>query len=169
MSYPAEIGQNQNADSWWLPNPALTLATLGAIMVAGRVAWDYHGRGLNERQREEVNETVSSSSLNPTQQGEVAQIAGSSGLNSHQQEAVNEILSNASLNGIQTTEVANAIQFGGLTQRQKDDLRLALRESALANIVESQKVLRMAIDQLRKSSHGHVAVINAIGVGRLDV
>ena len=47
---------NWFAGSWsvWqlLPNVALTLATLGAVLVAGRVAWDYHGRGLNERQKE---------------------------------------------------------------------------------------------------------------------
>ena len=31
----------------WLPNAALTLATVGAVIVAIRVAWDYHGRELN--------------------------------------------------------------------------------------------------------------------------
>ena len=49
-------------------------------MVAGRVAWDYHGRGLNGRQQEEVNDTVSSSGLTQTQREEVEQITESSGL-----------------------------------------------------------------------------------------
>ena len=38
---------NWVTDFWWLANAALTLATFGAVAVACRVAWDYHGRGLN--------------------------------------------------------------------------------------------------------------------------
>ena len=40
---------------WWLPNAALTLATLGAVAVATKIAWDYHGRGLNAQQRDDVD------------------------------------------------------------------------------------------------------------------
>ena len=42
----------------WLPNAALTLATVGAVIVASRVAWDYHGRGLNAKQTQEVNDIL---------------------------------------------------------------------------------------------------------------
>ena len=87
LAFIAAVG-NWFAGSWWvwqlLPNVALTLATLGAVMVAGRVAWDYHGRGLNERQREEMNETMSSSILNTTQREEVATAIHSSGLTQRQ-------------------------------------------------------------------------------------
>ena len=41
---------NWVTDFWWLANAALTLATFGAVAVACRVAWDYHGRGLNAHQ-----------------------------------------------------------------------------------------------------------------------
>ena len=119
----------------WLPNVALTLATIGAVVVAFRVAWDYHGRGLNANQRQDVD----------------------------------GILTNASLNETQMKEITEAIRSSGLTPRQKSDLPAALRELSVANIVEAQKAVDLALDYLRKSDHGHVVVIHTIGVGRLDV
>ena len=68
----------------WLPNAALTLATVGAAIVACRVAWDYHGRGLNAKQREEVNDILTNVGLNETQSEEMAEAIKSSGLTSRQ-------------------------------------------------------------------------------------
>ena len=68
----------------WLPNFALTLATIGAVIVASRVAWDYHGRGLNEKQREELKDILTNSSLNKTQMDEFAEAILSSGLTPRQ-------------------------------------------------------------------------------------
>ena len=68
----------------WLPNAALTLATVGAVIVASRVAWDYHGRGLNEKQREELKDILTNSSLNETQMDEIAEAILSSGLTPRQ-------------------------------------------------------------------------------------
>ena len=68
----------------WLPNAALTLATVGAVIVASRVAWDYHGRGLNTKQTEEVNDILTSVGLNETQSEEMAEEIKSSGLTRHQ-------------------------------------------------------------------------------------
>lgn len=53
-------------------------------MVAGKVALNYHGRGLNGRQREAVSEKVSSSSLNTTQKEEVTRAVNASGLSPRQ-------------------------------------------------------------------------------------
>lgn len=68
----------------WLPNFALTLATIGAFIVACRVAWDYHGRGLNEKQRDDVDGTLTNASLNETQMGKIAEAIQSSGLTPRQ-------------------------------------------------------------------------------------
>ena len=68
----------------WLPNAALTLATVGAVIVASRVAWDYHGRGLNAKQREELKDILTNSSLNETQMDEIAEAILSSGLTPRQ-------------------------------------------------------------------------------------
>ena len=67
-------------NSWWLPNVALTLATLGAVVVATKIAWDYHGRGLNAQQRNDVDTILGSLSLNETQRNEIAESIQSSGL-----------------------------------------------------------------------------------------
>ena len=68
----------------WLPNFALTLATIGAVIVASRVAWDYHGRGLNAKQREELKDILTNASLNETQMDEIAEAILSSGLTPRQ-------------------------------------------------------------------------------------
>ena len=65
---------------WWLPNATLTLATLGAVAVATKIAWDYHGRGLNAQQRDDVAGIISNASLNETQSKEIAEAIQSSGL-----------------------------------------------------------------------------------------
>ena len=70
--------------SWWLPNAALTLATVGAVIVAIRVAWDYHGRGLNAKQTQEVNDILTSVGLNETQSEAMAETIKSSGLTQQQ-------------------------------------------------------------------------------------
>ena len=136
----ALIGATWNwVDSYpWLPNVALTLATIGAVVVAGRVAWDYHGRGLNAKQKEESK----------------------------------DILTNASLNETQMDEIAEAIQSSGLTPGQKSDLPATLGEISVANIVEVQKALDVALEYLltaQRPDHGHVVVIHRIGRSQLDV
>ena len=68
----------------WLPNAALTLATVGAVIVASRVAWDYHGRGLNAKQTQEVNDILTSVGLNETQSEAMAETIKSSGLTQQQ-------------------------------------------------------------------------------------
>ena len=68
----------------WLPNAALTLATVGAVIVASRVAWDYHGRGLNAKQTQEVNDILTSVGLNKTQSEAMAETIKSSGLTPRQ-------------------------------------------------------------------------------------
>ena len=68
----------------WLPNAALTLATVGAVIVASRVAWDYHGRGLNAKQTQEVNDILASVGLNDTQSEAMAETIKSSGLTQQQ-------------------------------------------------------------------------------------
>ena len=108
LAFIAAVG-NWFAGSWlvWqlLPNVALTLATLGAIMVAGRVAWDYHGRGLNGRQQDNVQDILASASLS-----------------ARQREEAEGILANANLNETQKEEVAEAIKSSGLTERQKSSV-----------------------------------------------
>ena len=168
----AAVG-NWFAGSWsvWqlLPNVALTLATLGAVLVAGRVAWDYHGRGLNERQKEEVNDTVSSSSLNMTQKEEVSQINESSGLNPHQQEVVNEILSGTNLNEVQKDAVAQIITESGLSPRQISDLPAKLMDIYLWRMVSAQQAAIAAYDYLIQEGHGRVAVLTESGGGLIEV
>ena len=105
----------------WLPNAALTLATIGAVIVACRIAWDYHGRGLNAKQGEESKDILTSSAL---------------------------------------------------TTRQKSDLPAALQEISVANIVEVQKALDVALEYLltdQRPDHGHVVVIQRIGRSQLNV
>ena len=68
----------------WLPNATLTLATVGAVIVAIRVAWDYHGRGLNAKQKEESKDILTNASLNETQMDEIAEAIKSSGLTQQQ-------------------------------------------------------------------------------------
>ena len=82
----ALIGVTWNwVDSYpWLPNVALTLATVGAVVVACRVAWDYHGRGLNAKQTQEVNDILTSVGLNETQSEAMAETIKSSGLTQQQ-------------------------------------------------------------------------------------
>ena len=69
---------------WWLPNAALTLATLGAVAVATKIAWDYHGRGLNVQQRDDVNGILANTSLNETQRDDIERLIQSSGLTPQQ-------------------------------------------------------------------------------------
>ena len=119
----ALIGATWNwVDSYqWLPNAALTLATIGAVIVAIRVAWDYQGRGLNAKQGEESKDILTSSAL---------------------------------------------------TTRQKSDLPAALQEISVANIVEVQKALDLALEYLltdQRPDHGHVVVIQRIGRSQLNV
>ncbi|MCY4414843.1 MAG: hypothetical protein OXE87_00805 [Chloroflexi bacterium] len=172
LAFIAAVG-NWFAGSWlvWqlLPNIALTLATLGAVMVAGRVAWDYHGRGLNERQKSEVNDTVYSSGLNATQAEEVAQIAESSGLNSSQQEAVNEILSRSNLNEVQRGAVAQIIENSGLSLKQASELPAKLMDIYLPRIVSAQQAAIVAADYLRPKGHGRVVVLTDAGGGSIEV
>ena len=68
----------------WIPNAALTVATLGAVLLAVKIARDYEGRGLNEKQREETDETLAKASLSETQTAEVAEAIESSGLTQRQ-------------------------------------------------------------------------------------
>ena len=119
----------------WLPNAALTLATVGAVIVAIRVAWDYHGRGLNAKQKEESK----------------------------------GILTNVGLNEAQSEEMAEAIKSSGLTSRQESDMVTALQEMNIASIVLAQKAVIDAMNQLRNSDHGHVAIINVTGFCQMDV
>ena len=167
-------------DSPWLvwqflPNVALTLATLGAVIVAGRVAWEYHGRELNERQREDVNAMLSSSSLSPTQREEVEQITESSGLNQHQREAVNEILSGSDLNEIQKDAVSRIIAESGPSQRQLSELPSKLIDIHLSPMISAQQAAitacnyLMEYDYLRRNGHGRVAVLTSASGGLVEV
>ena len=172
LAFIAAVG-NWFAGSWlvWqlLPNVALTLATLGAIMVAGRVAWDYHGRGLNGRQQEEVNDTVSSSNLNTTQREEVEHITESSGLNPHQREAVNEMSLGSDLNKIQRDAVAQIIAQSGLSPRQVSDLPANLMNMSLWHMVSAQQAAIVAANYLRQKGHGRLAVLTSAGGGFIEV
>ena len=172
LAFIAAVG-NWFAGSWlvWqlLPNVALTLATIGAVMVAGRVAWDYHGRGLNERQREDVNDTVSSSSLNTTQKEEVAQITDSSGLNQHQREAANEMLLGSDLSKIQRDAVAQIIAASSLSPRQISDLPAKLMNMRLWQMVSAQHASVTALNYLHQEGHGRLAVLTNTSVGLVEV
>ena len=90
-------------NSWWLPNAALTLATLGTVAVAGRIAWDYHGRGLNAQQRDDVDGILTDTNLNQTQRTEIERLIQSSGLTKHQKDDLDTAL-------YETTAVANAAE-----------------------------------------------------------
>ena len=81
----ATAAWNWYDSSWWLPNLTLTLATMGAVIVAIRVAWDYHGRGLNEKQSEDLDKILKAASLNETQSQEIEDAIQSSGLTQRQQ------------------------------------------------------------------------------------
>lgn len=152
-----------------LPNAALTLATLGAVLVASKIALDYHGRGLNGKQQEDVNETLSSSSLNTTQEEEVAQAISSSGLNQHQREAVKEILLGSDLNEIQKGAVAQIIAESGLSPRQISDLPAKLMDIYLSRIVSAQQAAVTASDYLTLNGHGRVAVLTNASGGLVEV
>ncbi len=136
----------------WLPYAALLMATIGAAIVAGKVAWDYHGRGLNARQRNDVQDILTSA-----------------GLSARQKEDVQGILANATLNATQTEEVAEAIKSSGLTERQKSELAASLTGLYLADTVFAQKAVADAMDQLNKPGHGVVVVIHRIGLSQWDV
>ena len=88
---------------WWLPNAALTLATLGAVAVATKIAWDYHGRGLNAQQRQDVDGILTDASLNEKQRNEIAAAIKSSGLTAFQKIDLETAL-------YETTAVANAAE-----------------------------------------------------------
>ena len=152
-----------------LPNAALTLATLGAVLVASKIALDYHGRGLNGKQQEDVNEILSNSSLNTTQEEEVAQAINSSELNPHQREAVNEILLNSSLNEVQKDAVAQIIAESGLSPRQVSDLPAKLMDIYLWPMISAQRAAVIAADYLRQKGHGRVAVLTNAGDGLVEV
>ncbi len=171
----AAVGNLFAGSLWWsplLPNVALILATLGAALVAGKVASDYHGRGLNEKQRGEVigivNEILMSSRLNTVQRGEVTQITGSSGLNQHQREAVNEILSGSDLSQVQRDEVAQIIAGSGLSPKQVDDLPVKLMDMRLWLMVSAQQAAVVALNYLRQKGHGRVAVLTSTNGGLVE-
>lgn len=138
----------------WLPYAALLMATIGAVIVAGKVAWDYHGRGLNA-----------------TQGNDVQDILTSAGLSERQREDVQGVLGSASLNPMQMDEVGEAIKSSGLTERQKSELEEALKEVPIVATVFAQKAVSDARDYLLKPGrgHGHVVVINRIGFSQYDV
>ena len=153
-----------------LPNAALTLATLGAVLVASKIALDYHGRGLNGKQQEDVNATLSNSSLNTTQEEEVAQAISSSGLNPHQREAVNQILVVSNLNEChQRAAVAQIIAETGLSPKQVDDLPAKLMDIPLWRFVSAQQAAVVAADYLRQKGHGRVAVLTHADGGLVEV
>ena len=168
----AAVG-NWFAGSLWvwqlLPNVSLTLATSGAVLVAAKVALDYHGRPLNE----EVNNTVSSSSLNATQEEEVAKSIESSGLTPRQRQEVNEISLGSDLNEIQKGAVGEIIAESGLSPRQISDLPGKLMDIYLWRMVSAQQAAITAYDHLVQKGHGRVAVLteaggSMIGVQRID-
>ena len=103
---------------WWLPNAALTLATLGAVAVATKIAWDYHGRGLNAQQRQDMDGILTEASLNETQRNEIAESIQSNGLTPHQKSdlpaAIREI------NVVIIVEAQNAL-YAALDYLQRPD------------------------------------------------
>ena len=163
------VGWNWYDGSLWLPNAALTLATLGAVIVASRVAWDYHGRGLNGRQQREVNNVVSSSGLNPTQKEGVTQITEASGLNTRQREAVNVILLGSGLNETQRNTVGQIFAESRLSPSQVDDLPAKLMDLYLCRIVSAQQASVTALNYLRQEGHGRVAVLTNASAGLVEV
>ena len=91
----------------WLPNAALTLATVGAVIVASRVAWDYHGRGLNAKQGEEIQNILTEVGLNAPQLEAIGEIIESSGLNTRQKEDLKAALQDADI--VRTVAAQRAI------------------------------------------------------------
>ena len=102
LAFAAAMG-NWYDNPWlvwqFLPNIALTLATSGAVIVACKVAWDYQGRGLNERQREEIGTTLANASLSDTQIAEVSAAVQSSGLTQRQKSELRPALQGIELAG----------------------------------------------------------------------
>ena len=96
-------------NSWWLPNAALTLATLGAVVVATKIAWDYHGRGLNAQQKHDVGDIISNVNLNETQSNETAEAIQSSGLTSPQRVELPSALRKIDVAGI--VEAQKAVNY----------------------------------------------------------
>ena len=100
---------------WWLPNVTLTLATLGAVVVASRVAWDYHGRGLNAKQSDDVNSILTDASLNETQRNEITETIQSHGLTPRQKLDLDTAL--------YETRVANTVEAQKAIFAARDYLR----------------------------------------------
>ena len=98
----------------WLPNAALTLATIGAVIVASRVAWDYHGRGLNAKQAEEVQDILKKVGLNAPQLAAIGEAIESSGLNKHQKEGLKATLKDTDLVSTVAAQRAVADAIGQL-------------------------------------------------------
>lgn len=96
-----------------LPNTAVTLATFGAALVAGRVAWDYNGRGLNAKQAEETEELCKQANLNETQAQAVAELIASSDLTDHQKRDLWP-----TLQGIHLADIVDAQRY--VTQAMDD-------------------------------------------------
>ena len=142
----------------WLPNATLTVATAGAFIVAWRIAWDYHGRGLNEEQSRDVR-----------------YILANANLSERQREDVQGILANASLNATQMDEVAEAIKSSGLTERQKSELEAAIKDVHIYETVLAQKAMAEALSYVWERGpnldyrHGHVVVIERTGTYQLEV
>ena len=142
----------------WLPYAALLMATIGAAIVAGKVAWDYHGRGLNATQRKDVQD-----------------ILASAGLSESQTEGVQGLLANANLNATQIDAVAEAIKSSGLTEHQKSELEAAIQDVHIYETVLAQKAMAEALSYVWDRGpnldfrHGHVVVIDRTHTGQLDV
>ena len=97
----------------WLPYAALLMATIGAAIVAGKVAWDYHSRGLNATQRNDVQGIMASASLNPTQLDEVAEAIKLSGLTERQKSELEAALMAIDVVNVVFTQkaVADALNY----------------------------------------------------------
>ena len=93
----------------WLPNATLTLATLGAVVVATKISWDYHGRGLNAQQRHDVGGILTGASLNQTQSNEIAEAIQSSGLTPRQKSDLAPAL--REMNVAQIVEAQRAVNY----------------------------------------------------------
>ena len=130
---------NWVSNFWWLPNAALTLATLGAVAVATKIAWDYNGRGLNAQQRDDVNGNLAHTNLNQTQRTEIERLIQSSGLTPQQK--------------LDLPAEIGKINFAILVEAQKA-------------VLAALDYLRGPDN--RGPDHGHLVVIYRTGV-RLDV
>ena len=105
----AAVVLNLFTDLSWLPNAALALATFGAAIVATKVAWDYHGRGLNTQQRDDVGGILANASLNETQKGETAEAIESSGLTTSQRADLPRALRETEI--LQIVEAQRAVYY----------------------------------------------------------